>query len=233
MKIFGHRGALGYKPENTLASFRKALELNVDMIELDVYTLASGEVVVIHDSRVDRTTNGTGYVADFSLEALRELDAGSGEKIPLLTEVLDLIDKNVPVNIELKGTETAIKVADIVKTYKTDHGWTDELFLISSYNHIELQIFKRIMPSIKVGALVSHIPTDYAAFAEQLGAFSANLDAEFINLEYVTDAHSRGIQVFAYTVNNENEVKRMQDLGVDGIFTNYPDLARLSLQTVK
>lgn len=231
MKIIGHRGACGHKPENTLASFKKALELGVDMIELDVYALPSGEVVVIHDDKVDRTTDGHGYVLDFTLEDLRSLDAGNGEMIPLLTEVLDLINKQVPINIELKGVGTATKVANIINRYKRDLGWKNEHFFISSFNHIELQAFKNLIPEINIGALVGHIPVDYAAFAEDLGAFSANLNAEFTTTEYVTDAHARGLKVYVYTVNDESEVKRMQTLGVDGIFTNYPDKTRAYLNS--
>jgi glycerophosphoryl diester phosphodiesterase len=226
MQIFGHRGACGLEPENTLVSFKRALELDVDMIELDVYALPSGEVVVIHDDKVDRTTDGTGYVMDIPFDELRDLDAGKGEKIPLLTEVLDLVDKRVPVNIELKGLGTAVKVAEIIKLYKQNHDWTDEHFFVSSFNHVELQHFHHLVPTVKIGALVGHIPVDYAAFAENLGAFSANLNAEFITKEFVDDAHRRNLKVFVYTVNDEEEFQRMQHLDVDGIFTNYPDQAR-------
>ena len=91
MIIIGHRGAMGYEPENTLRSFQKALDLGVDMIEFDVHLCKSGELVVFHDEKVNRTTNGQGYIAQKSLEKLKELDAGQGEKIPTLEEVLDLV----------------------------------------------------------------------------------------------------------------------------------------------
>jgi glycerophosphoryl diester phosphodiesterase len=103
MKIIGHRGACGYAPENTLASFKKALLLHVDMVEFDVQSLPSGEVVLMHDLRINRTTNGRGYVQNQSFAALRRLDAGGHELVPTLQEVLDLIDRRVPVDIELKG----------------------------------------------------------------------------------------------------------------------------------
>ena len=102
-----HRGACGYEPENTLASFKKAIEINADMIELDVHVCKTGEVVVIHDEKVNRTTNGKGYVSQKNLESLKKLDAGKGKKIPTLIEVLDLVNKRVKVNIELKGKKTA------------------------------------------------------------------------------------------------------------------------------
>jgi glycerophosphoryl diester phosphodiesterase len=223
MQIIGHRGACGYEPENTLSSFQKALELGVSMVELDVYALTTGELVVIHDDRVDRTTDGAGYVLDFSYEALRQLDAGKGQKIPLLSEVFDLIDKKAKVNIELKGVGTAAPVAELILSYKIEKGWSEELFVVSSFNHIELAGFTKRLPTIQTGALIMGIPMDYAAFAEKLGAFSANLSAEFISPEYVRDAHDRGLKVYVYPINNEPEIKRMQALQIDGVFSDYPD----------
>jgi len=99
----GHRGAMGYEPENTLRSFKKALDLKVDMIELDVYVCKSDELIVIHDDKVDRTTNGQGYVVNKTFEELRTLDAGKNEKIPTLSEVLNLVNRKAKLNIELKG----------------------------------------------------------------------------------------------------------------------------------
>jgi glycerophosphoryl diester phosphodiesterase len=226
MKIIGHRGAAGHEPENTLISFKKALELNVDMIELDVYVLKTGEIVIMHDNKVDRTTNGTGYVMDYNFSDLRLLDAGHGQKVPLLSEVLDLVDKKVPVNIELKGQGTAKSVAALIETYKDEKGWTDALFIVSSFNHVELAEFIRLMPSIRTGALSEGILLGYSEFAEKLGSFSANMSAEFVTSELVEDAHKRHLEVFVYTVNDESEITRMCSLGVDGVFTNYPDQAR-------
>jgi glycerophosphoryl diester phosphodiesterase len=229
MKIIGHRGAAGHEPENTLISFKKALDLGVDMIELDVHVLATGELIVMHDNKVDRTTDGTGYVRDYTFSELRKLDAGHGEKIPLLSEVLDLVDKKVPMNIELKGLGTAKSAAELIKEYKQEKGWTDDLFIVSSFNHIELAEFIQLMPSIHTGALSEGILIGYAAFAEELGSFSTNLSAEFVTPEFVDDAHKRNLEVFVYTINDESEIARMCALGVDGIFTNFPDEARLHM----
>ena len=231
MKIIGHRGAAGHEPENTLISFKKALELNVDMIELDVYVLKTGELVVMHDNKVDRTTNGSGYVIDYTFEELRKLDAGHGEQVPLLSEVLDLVDKSVPVNIELKGIGTAKNTAALIATYIQEKGWTEDLFIVSSFNHIELMEFVNLMPAIHTGALSEGILLGYSAFAEQLGSYSTNLSAEFITPEFVLDAHNRHLEVFVYTINDESEIERMQTLGVDGIFTNFPDRARAQLSS--
>ena len=157
MLKIGHRGAMGHEPENTLCSFQKALELGVDMIELDVYVLKTGELVVIHDDKVDRTTNGHGYVIDKSFKEIRSLDAGQGEKIPTLNEVFGLVDKKVPINVELKGEGTAIPVAKLIEQYINDKGWTEEHFLVSSFDHPELKKFKELKPNIRIGALITGI----------------------------------------------------------------------------
>ena len=114
----GHRGAMGYEPENTLRSFKKALELGVDMIEFDVYVCKSGELVVIQDDTLERTTNGKGLVIEKTLAELKELDAGKEEKIPTLEEIMDLADKKVKINVELKGNNTAEPVSDMIENYE-------------------------------------------------------------------------------------------------------------------
>lgn len=223
MLKIGHRGAMGYEPENTLRSFQKALDLGVDMVELDVYVLKAGELVVIHDDKVNRTTNGKGYVIDKSYEEIRFLDAGKGEKIPTLEEVFELVSKKVPINIELKGKNTAESVADLIKEYIEKRGWTVEHFLVSSFDHYELKRFKELMPKIRVGALITGIPIGYSDYAKSLDAYSVNLNLEFIDQKFVDDAHNKGFKVFVYTVNDEDDINRMRALGVDGLFSNYPD----------
>ncbi len=146
MLRIGHRGACGYEPENTLRSFNRALQLRVDMVELDVHVCRSGEIVVIHDSKVDRTTGGTGYVADKTLDELRTLDAGKGEKIPTLQEVLTLVNRKVKVNIELKGTGTAKPVFQLLEKHVRELGWSYGDFLISSFKPIPITNGFRITP---------------------------------------------------------------------------------------
>jgi len=222
MVLIGHRGAMGYAPENTLKSFKKALELNVDMVELDVYRCKTGELVVIHDDRLERTTNGIGYVEDKTFIELRKLDAGEGEKIPLLTEVLDFIDKRVPINIELKGINTAEGVAEVIREHII-RGWSYDDFLVSSFNHHELSHIKQILPEIQIGALLIGLPITYAQFAQDLHAYSLNISIEFINQDFVNDAHTRGLKVYVFTVNHPEDMNRLRVLGVDGVFSNVPD----------
>ena len=220
----GHRGAMGYKPENTLSSFKKAIELNVDMVELDVYVCATGELVVIHDDKVDRTTNSRGHVSDKSFQELRKLDAGKGEKIPSLSEVLDLIDRKVKVNIELKGEKTAKPVFEVIEEYVKEKGWSYNDFLVSSFKHNELMDFIKLNREIKIGVLISGNPAGFAELAENVNAYSVNVSVKFVNKKFVQDAHKRGIKVFVWTVNDADDIDRMKKLNVDGIFSNFPDM---------
>jgi glycerophosphoryl diester phosphodiesterase len=233
--LIAHRGASASRPENTLAAFEKALEFPfVKMIELDVYALPTGQLMVIHDDKVDRTTNGRGYVMESSFEYLRSLDAGSGslkskrgrkrERIPTLHEVLDLIDRRVKVNIELKGENTARPVKQAIELYVAK-GWRQDDFLVSSFHHEELKKFKRLMPRIPVGVLFVGIPLGYAAYAQKIKAYSLNLSIEFMNKKIVDDAHERGLKVFCWTLKEADEIERMCQLGVDGILVNDPEFA--------
>ena len=221
MLCIGHRGAMGYAPENTLKSVAKALELGTPWVEIDVY-FVDNHLVVIHDDRLERTTNGTGHVTEKTFSYLRGLDAGDGEKIPTLEEVLDVIAKRAGINIELKGSNTA---APAVKTLqdKVSEQWDIEKFLVSSFNHHEIAMVKQLDNRIRIGALINGIPSNYAAFAQELGAYSVHQSLRFINDEFVRDAHRRGLKVFVYTVNSTEDIERMAALNVDGVFTNYPD----------
>lgn len=219
----GHRGACGYEPENTLRSFKKALDLGVDTIELDVHKTKDEATVVIHDEKVDKTTNGTGFVADKSLEEIKKLDAGKGEKIPTLEEVLDLVNRKAQVNIELKGEGTARPVADIIEKYVKEKNWKNDDFLVSSFNYNELKQFKDLKTNIKIGLISSDIPSNWAELTESLEAYSINLGKEAVNQEFVNDAHKKGLKVFIWTADDENDIRAIRALGVDGICSNFPD----------
>lgn len=217
----GHRGAMGHAPENTLASFQKALELGTPCVELDVYYV-DGNLVVFHDDRLERTTNGSGYLLDKDFDYLRSLDAGNGEKIPTLREVFEKIDLRAGVNIELKGPDTARPVVEFISALRK-HGWNDDLILVSSFNHRELAEVRRVDSRIRLGAMIVGLPVDDAAFAAVLGAYSVHLSLEFVDRRFVDNAHSRGLRVFVFTVNHPDDICKMEELGVDGVFTNYPE----------
>ncbi|MFH2136875.1 MAG: glycerophosphodiester phosphodiesterase family protein [Candidatus Omnitrophota bacterium] len=219
----GHRGARGYAPENTLASFRKALELNVDMVELDVYACRTGQIVAIHDAKIDRTTSIKGFVCEKTFDELRELDVGNGQRIPTLEEVLQLVNKQVSVNVELKGENAAKSVADIINKYVNIYDWNYDDFLVSSFNHYELLEFNKACPNVRIGAVIAGIPIGYAECAQKVKAFSLHPSKEFINQALIDDAHQRGMKVFVYTVNEPDDIQRMKNMGVDGIFSDFPD----------
>ena len=219
---FGHRGARGHEPENTLRSVRKALELGADGIEVDVY-LADGQLVVIHDDTLERTTNGVGRVAEKSFAYLRSLDAGHGEPIPTLAEVFDTVNRRAVINVELKGPGTAAPVAQLIGQYVQSGGWRHEDFLVSSFDLAQIQTIKRLQPGIRTGALIEKVPPGLAAFAEQLGAWSVHPRKRCVSPELVADAHRRGLKVFVFTINRPADIAFMQTLGVDGVFTDYPE----------
>ena len=225
--FIGHRGARGLEPENTVLSVKTALKLGLKWIEVDVYAVQN-ELVVIHDRRLERTTGGTGFVERRSLEYLRSLDAGKGEKIPFLPEILNLLKADDHINIELKGANTAKPVARLIENYITASNWNLEQFLVSSFNQRELKCIKNILPDIKIGALTANLPKDYALFAEELDAYSVNASLDFINKEFIDDTHRRGMKFLVYTVNHPDDLNYVKELGADGVFTDYPGLAELA-----
>lgn len=218
----GHRGACGYEPENTLRSFSKAIELNVDMIEFDVMQCASGEIVVIHDETVDRTTNGHGRVCDLTLTELKKLDAGKGETIPTLREVLNLVSRRCKVNIEIKDFNIASKVYLIVEDYIKNHDWAPDYFLISSFEFTEIKEFKKFSKNIKTELLFYEF-ADYIKIAQEFNSNFIGIYKDLVNNQLLEDAHKNKIKVLVYTVNDIKEIEFLKNLGVDGIFSDYPD----------
>jgi glycerophosphoryl diester phosphodiesterase len=223
--IVGHRGARGHAPENTLLGLDVGLKLGADWVEFDVQ-LHQGELLLMHDLRLERTTNGSGRLSDHSFAALRKLDAGQGQQIPTLQEAINLIDQRIGINIELKTWNgTAAAVARVLRE-GLDQGWAAENFLVSSFHLPELYEFRQLVPEIPIGVLLCGVPLDWAGVAVELGASTLNLSDEFVDEKLVADAHARDLKVWVYTVNHPDEMARMKSLRVDGIFTDYPDRAK-------
>lgn len=222
----GHRGAPGHAPENTLLSFDLAIQLGAHMVELDVQRHPSGELLVFHDLRLERTTSGRGRFGAMSLAELRKLDAGRGQEIPTLAEVLDLIDQRVAVNVELKSFAdgSALAVAQALRSYIAD-GWPEERFLVSSFHAPELDQFRQAAPEIPVALLICGVPLDWAAAASELEAVALSISDEFVDPRLIADAHARSLRLYAYTVNEREDIERLRALGVDGVFTDYPERA--------
>jgi glycerophosphoryl diester phosphodiesterase len=178
---------------------------------------------VIHDDTLERTTNGVGLVMEKSFAYLRSLDAGHGERISTLEEVFDTVNRRAVINVELKGPDTAAPVVQIIDQYVRERAWRHDDFLVSAFDLAQIQTAKKLLPEIRTGALIEKVPPGLAAFAERLGAWSLHPAKACVTPELVTDAHRRGLKVFVFTVNRPAEIASMQALGVDGVFTDYPD----------
>ncbi len=218
---FAHRGASGRAPENTLRAVEEAIALGAEGIEIDVYAV-EGELVVIHDSRLERTTNGRGRVMASSLSYLRSLDAGQGQKIPFLREILDLVDRRVAVNVELKGPGTAGPAAALVERYARDLGWRHGNVLFSSFLHHELAVARREAPRIPRGLLTRSPILPSKRLLAELAPVSVHIRLDRVGSRFVDGAHRRGLKVFVYTVNREEDFQSLMDMGVDGVFTDFP-----------
>ena len=216
----GHRGACGHEPENTLRSVRRALEFGVHGIEIDVRAVR-GELFVMHDVTVNRTTNGTGYLARKTLAQIRALDAGKGERIPTLREVFETVERRAFINIELKGRFTALPVSALIEEYVVSREWSYDDFLVSSFHRRELR--QIINPRIRLALLVTRPSPLYHLAAKRLRCGAINVALRHVTAHFVEDAHRRGLKVFVYTVNTPADIARMRDLRVDGVFSDFPE----------
>ena len=224
--VIGHRGAMGHVTENTLASVQKAMDLGVDMIEIDVFEIKSKEIVVFHDETVDALTTGGGPIEEFNIVDLNQLRLAGGHQIPMLQDVLKLIDNRVPLNIELKGKNTAPRVQAIVKYYVEKKGWSKENFIISSFHWEALREMRALDPEIAIAVLTEENPTDALSVAKELRAVAINPWFKKLTEEQVREIQNEGFKVFTYTVNEPEDIALMKAWEVDGIFTNFPERAQ-------
>lgn len=224
--VIGHRGAMGHETENTLESVQKALDLKVDMIEIDVFKVKSGEIVVFHDETLDRLSNAGGRIEDYNIFDLKQVILNGNHRIPMLQDVLKLIDHKVPLNIELKGRGTADRVNFIIEYYVKERGWRLQDFLISSFNWDELRDMRKLNKDIAIAVLTDGNPMEAIPVAKELGAVAINPAFKSLTEENVEEIKADGFKIYTYTVNEPEEIERMKDLGVDGIFTNFPERMR-------
>lgn len=213
--IIGHRGAFSEAPENTMLSFKTAVELGADMIEFDVRKCKSGEIVVIHDAEVDRTSDGSGFVREMTLDELKKLDFGDGEKIPTLEEVLKFAKNNIFLNIEIKEPDIVDKVVGQIETYDM----VDEV-IISSFYHNALVKAKELNPGITTAPLFMHRPVSIANLASITQSEGLHPWFEYADKSFVNEAHKKNIFVNVWTVDDEETMRKMVKIGVDGIITN-------------
>lgn len=217
--IIAHRGALAYEPENTLRAIKRALDFGADFVEVDVRLSRDGHVVVIHDERVDRTTNGRGYVKDMTLDQLRRLDAGFGEKTPTLEEALDTVKERAILIIEIKVPEVVEKV---VRTLE-EKGMTGEV-IVSSFYQGAVKRVKNLNPKIKTGIIYSFRPLKSDRLATEVGAEVLFPNYRYVDKTMVKEAHKQGLAIYPWTIDDPDEAKRLLKTGVDGVATNKPDL---------
>ncbi|QDO93566.1 glycerophosphodiester phosphodiesterase [Formosa sediminum] len=221
--VIGHRGAKAYVPENTLESIQHALDFKVDGIEIDVHCCASGELVVFHDFTLDRMTNGEGELAKHTLSELKTLKVAQQFAIPTLNEVLNLIDKTCLLNIELKGKGTAIATCKTIQHYIETHGWQYSDFLVSSFQHQELETVFKVNKDIPLGVLTKANMVEAIVFAKTINAKAIHPGAAIVTRDNVKLAQSKGYDVNVWTVNDEETINRMKDYGVNAIISDNPD----------
>ncbi|WP_066221719.1 glycerophosphodiester phosphodiesterase [Formosa haliotis] len=221
--VMGHRGAKAYVAENTLESVQKALDFNVDGIEVDVHCCASGELVVFHDFTLDRMTNGEGEISKYTLSELKVLKVNGEFSIPTLAEVLDLIDRKCVLNIELKGKFTAEATCEIIQEYIKNHGWNYSDFIVSSFQHRELEDVYGFDKEIPLGILSKASVVEAMEFAETIKAKAIHANYAILTRDNVKKAQEQGYKVNVWTVNDIKTINRMKDYGVDAIISDNPD----------
>lgn len=239
--VWAHRGASGIMPENTLPAFAKAVELGADGVELDIQMSADGEIVVIHDEMVDRTSDGKGWVKDFTLEQLRQLDVSYGHKelghvcIPTMREVFELLKPTeLTINIELKtGILDYPGMEEKILILTREYGFEDRV-IYSSFNHYSILKIQKLDPSAKTAFLYADGPIDMPEYGKKHHVNALHPAMYNIRMpDFMKKCKEYGLDVNVWTVNNEEYTKLCIQAGVNAIITNYPDLVRRVIQSVK
>lgn len=215
----GHRGASGYVLENTLESIQKAIELGIDAIELDVHTCASGEVVVFHDFTLDRLTTTIGPTADFTLSELKQLKLNNEYTIPTLKEVLEFTRNKCWLNIELKGTETALPVFEILSSLD----YNTENIIISSFQIDELKLFSNLNKKFSLAVLTQASIEQAIEIAVEIQAKAIHPHFSLLTEESCKKAKDLGLQINTWTVNEKSDIEHVKRFPIDGIISDFPD----------
>lgn len=253
--VIAHQGGDGLRPSNTMAAFDHAVELGVDVLEMDIHSTADGVLVTIHDDTVDRTTNGHGRVQDFTLAELQELDAGyhwptlegreneterpfrgQGIRIPTLAAVFEK-HGHMPMVIEIKQVEPPIAqpFCDLIR----EHNMNDKV-LVASFHKEAMQAFRTACPEVATSAVGDEVQLFYVLSQLNLNAINQSVahafqvpeysgDTHVITPRFVADAHAHNVEIHAWTINENEDIARMIELGVDGLITDYPDRVQAQL----
>lgn len=231
--IFAHRGASFIFPENTMVAFREALHQRADGIEIDVQLTKDGHPIIMHDEKVNRTTNGQGYIKDFTLEEIKRLDAGSwkskrfaGEKVPTLKELFQWVkETSLYINIELKNNIIEYplleeKILELIADFKIE-----ERIIISSFNHQSLAKVHQLQPSMETAILHMESLFEPCYYVKSFGATSLHSYWPLLLPDFMDEMNRESIPVRAFTVNKEKQMKTCLSIGCAAIITDLPDKA--------
>lgn len=232
--VWAHRGASGYAPENTLAAFEKAVELGADGVELDIQLTKDDEIVVIHDEKIDRTSDGEGWVKDYTLEELRGFNYNRTKPeyehadIPTMREVFELLKPTgLFINIEIKtGVIFYEKIEEKILALTKEMDMEDRV-CYSSFNHYTVKRIHELKPDAEVGFLYADGPIDMPSYGEKHGGNA--LHPALYNLQYdgfIKECKEKGLKLNVWTVNEKEHMQLCCKYGVNAIITNYPDIAR-------
>jgi glycerophosphoryl diester phosphodiesterase len=217
--IMGHRGASASEPENTLRSFKRALSMGVAAVELDVQLTKDGRLAVIHDKTLDRTTNGRGPVKDFTLAELQRLDAGRGEPVPSLEQVFNLVKGKAHLVVEMKHPEAGPALLHFFRQHQAF-----EFARVISFWHPAVKALKEQEPRLMTGVLLVGCPVDPVGLARAAQADALILQYTYVTPELVAAAHTHGLQVYIWNIDDPDELKPYLAMNLDGIGSNCPDV---------
>ncbi|MEG3628248.1 glycerophosphodiester phosphodiesterase [Streptomyces poriticola] len=215
----GHRGVAGVEPENTLRSFVAAERAGLDVVELDLHLSKDGALVVMHDADVDRTTDGSGPIAEKTLAELRALDAGRGERVPVFEEVVDAV--SLPLQAEIKDAAAARALAEVMLR----RGLADRVEVISFHDEAIVEI-AGLVPGVRTALVAEYYGPEVVDRAVAAGAVTVCLDVRRLTLETVERARAAGLRVLSWTVNTQQQLRLVRALGLDGATTDYPEIRR-------
>lgn len=228
--VTAHRGASGHTPENTLASMKKAIELNADMAELDVQETSDGQMIVLHDKTLKRTGGVNLNIWETNYNQLKDVEVGSwfdekfkGEPVPKLSEVIDLVKGKIGLNIELKTNGHEKRLADMAVEIVKEKDFQNSC-IFTSFDFKQADRVKEIDPSLKVGYIMKKLPDDFDVFKADVDLLSVHHG--LVDKDFVDKARANNKEVHVWTVNEEAEMRRLIALGVSSIITNYPDKLR-------
>jgi glycerophosphoryl diester phosphodiesterase len=225
MLKIGHRGACGYVPENTIESIEKAIALGVDGVEIDIFKCKSGELVLFHDQTLNNLVGRSERIEELTLEELNECLIMNKYSIPTLKKVLETVKPPLFINIELKGSGTALPTSDLLYDFTLKKKWSESSFIVSSFKWQELVKLRQLNTTIPIGILVDRRKTINEAieFANKINAYAIHPYYKMLNKKNVQKIKNNCFKVFTWTVNNKAEIDKIKKFNVDGIISSYPD----------